>query len=388
MQDNLFLADLSNQSDWMNDLFLILAIGTAIAALIWLLLWLLGMDNDSSEGSGGKTSTASSTGDEVNKEKSEKPDQPAKPAKAEVSGDDFTKLGLSAATIAALNGRGITKYDQIADWKSSEVTGFDADFGASESGVKSAELPWRANALAGGIDLDKVDPKDPAFGIPFEAPSAVDHDALIKADFAGEEVTNDADLGIVYAKGAKASHEDDLKTIKGVGPVISKELNGYGVHCYKQIAAWSDHNVSEFSERLNCFKNRIERDRWIPQAAGFECEGEAVEEFSAASSEEAASVFAADLESGTVKQDDVYGILYAEKPDDVDDLKKIKGVGKVLEGKLNSIGVYRFKQVGVWTEPACKEFAKLLTAFKDRIYRDNWIAQAKGFHNDKYDDKL
>ena len=46
-------------------------------------------------------------------------------------------------------------------------------------------------------------------------------------------------------------------------------------------------------------------------------------------------------------------------PDEIDDLKVISGVGKVLEGKLQGIGVYRFKQVAFWTDSACKEFNKL-----------------------------
>ncbi len=65
----------------------------------------------------------------------------------------------------------------------------------------------------------------------------------------------------------------------------------------------------------------------------------------------------------------------------MDDLKKIKGVAKVLEGKLHGFGVYKFKQIAVWTDSACKEFSKLLT-FKDRIYRDDWISQAKAFHEE------
>jgi predicted flap endonuclease-1-like 5' DNA nuclease len=106
-----------------------------------------------------------------------------------------------------------------------------------------------------------------------------------------------------------------------------------------------------------------------------------------ASAEEAAQMFSAELDSGLVTQDPVFGIIYKEAPSEVDDLKKIKGVAKVLEGKLNGIGVYRFKQVAVWTDAACAEFSKLLT-FKNRIYQDDWIAQAKEFHEGKYDEKL
>lgn len=106
-----------------------------------------------------------------------------------------------------------------------------------------------------------------------------------------------------------------------------------------------------------------------------------------ASEAEAAEQFSEELAEGKVRQDPVYGIVYQEAPETVDDLKKIKGVAKVLEGKLNGVGVYRFKQVAVWTDAACQEFSKMLT-FKDRIYRDDWIAQAKEFHHEKYDEKL
>jgi len=111
-------------------------------------------------------------------------------------------------------------------------------------------------------------------------------------------------------------------------------------------------------------------------------------EFRAASEEEARSLFKKELESGHVLQDPVYGIVYDKAPDDgVDDLKRISGVAQVLEGKLNGIGVYRFKQVAAWTDAACEEFSKLIT-FKDRIYRDNWIAQAKALHKEKYGESL
>lgn len=108
-----------------------------------------------------------------------------------------------------------------------------------------------------------------------------------------------------------------------------------------------------------------------------------------ASEEEARALFADELNTGTVSQDSVYGIIYHKLPAEggSDDLKLIKGVAEVLEGKLNDIGVYRFKQVAVWTDTACEEFSKMLT-FKDRIYRDNWIAQAKDFHEKKYNEKL
>ena len=58
-----------------------------------------------------------------------------------------------------------------------------------------------------------------------------------------------------------------------------------------------------------------------------------------------------------------------------DDLKVISGVGPVLEGKLNDLGVYHFWQIARWSE---KEVAWVdgFLNFKGRIARDEWIKQA------------
>ncbi|MGY8640826.1 MAG: hypothetical protein ACKVJU_07010 [Verrucomicrobiales bacterium] len=277
------------------------------------------------------------------------------------------------------------QYGQIADWSADDVSAVSAKFGESNPGVDFAELPWKANALVNGVDIDSISADDPAFGASHQAAASVDHDGVIASSFSGQDVRNDPDLGVVYNKGAVAAHVDNLREIKGVGPKLSNELNKYGIFCYKQIANWSDYNVAEFSERLNCFKNRIERDRWIPQASAMECSD--LSGIDTATAEEAASAFAGEIASGKAKVDDTHGIIYTSAPDEVDDLKKIKGVAKVLEGKLHGIGVYKFKQIAVWTDAACKEFSKLLT-FKDRVYRDDWISQTKAFHEEQYDEKL
>jgi large subunit ribosomal protein L21 len=59
-----------------------------------------------------------------------------------------------------------------------------------------------------------------------------------------------------------------------------------------------------------------------------------------------------------------------------DDLKKITGVGPVLEGKLNAIGITRFDQIAAFT---AKDLAKVdeLLNFKGRAERDDWTGQAK-----------
>jgi len=76
------------------------------------------------------------------------------------------------------------------------------------------------------------------------------------------------------------------------------------------------------------------------------------------------------------------GVVYATAPTDVDDLKKISGVGPALEDKLNGFGIYTYEQIKKWEAPQIAAFDDLLS-FKGRIERDEWIRQATELDADK-----
>ncbi|NVK35995.1 MAG: 50S ribosomal protein L21 [Rhodobacteraceae bacterium] len=59
-----------------------------------------------------------------------------------------------------------------------------------------------------------------------------------------------------------------------------------------------------------------------------------------------------------------------------DDLKKISGVGPVLEGKLNDLGLTTYEQIVNLTAEEIARVDEVLN-FKGRIERDNWVEQAK-----------
>lgn len=58
-----------------------------------------------------------------------------------------------------------------------------------------------------------------------------------------------------------------------------------------------------------------------------------------------------------------------------DDLKKISGVGPVLEGKLHALGITKYAQVAAFTPEQIAQVDERLS-FKGRIERDNWLEQA------------
>jgi len=60
-----------------------------------------------------------------------------------------------------------------------------------------------------------------------------------------------------------------------------------------------------------------------------------------------------------------------------DNLKKIKGVGPAIEKTLNEIGIFSFQQVADMSEYDIDRVAKRLKGFHSRIYREDWIGQAR-----------
>lgn len=61
-----------------------------------------------------------------------------------------------------------------------------------------------------------------------------------------------------------------------------------------------------------------------------------------------------------------------------DDLSKISGVGPVIVGKLEAMGITTFQQIADFTADDIARIDEELN-FKGRIERDDWVAQAKEF---------
>jgi predicted flap endonuclease-1-like 5' DNA nuclease len=60
----------------------------------------------------------------------------------------------------------------------------------------------------------------------------------------------------------------------------------------------------------------------------------------------------------------------------MDDLKRIRGIGVLIEKKLNSMGVARYEQIAKWTSTDIDRVSHVLD-FKGRIERENWVEQAR-----------
>lgn len=123
------------------------------------------------------------------------------------------------------------------------------------------------NAVAELPNLPKDAPAEPE---PAPAPAPEKKTTLIK-DSKPAPKAEDKPETVEVAAG----EEDDLKRIKGIGPVNEKALNELGIYKFSQIAAWTPANV-DWVEDFMSFPGRIEREDWIAQAKTL-AEGEETE---------------------------------------------------------------------------------------------------------------
>lgn len=71
-----------------------------------------------------------------------------------------------------------------------------------------------------------------------------------------------------------------------------------------------------------------------------------------------------------------------------DDLQVVKGIGPVMESKLNDFGVYSYEQLGRLKKDDIETLATTLGSFPDRIDRDKWVSQSKKLFKKKYGESI
>ena len=82
-------------------------------------------------------------------------------------------------------------------------------------------------------------------------------------------------------------------------------------------------------------------------------------------------------------QEDVDSLLNGDARDN---LKLIKGVGPAIEKTLNEMGILRFSQIAEMSEYDIDRVAHRMKGFRSRIYREDWIGQARDLHDQKTSD--
>lgn len=205
---------------------------------------------------------------------------------------------------------------------------------------------------------------------------------------------------------------DNLQRIAGINAEVERLLNVQGVTRYSQIASWSTSDTARF-DRLLGFEGRIARENWMEQAsilakgeetayardlAGREASPVSSDPSAAAAVPVGAALASIASTAGTgaasspvrsTRDEDLASLRSVRseayrggEPAPLssgrgpDDLKRIRGVGVLIEKKLNALGVMRYEQVANWTAADIERFSEKLD-FKGRIERENWVEQAR-----------
>lgn len=191
-----------------------------------------------------------------------------------------------------------------------------------------------------------------------------------------------------------------------IEPVDADSLPDGGDASNEPIAMTSSHDtveiqdqIDETSASVNDFVEPIEAEDLEPVAGdtGFDevfsdDEGEDDEADEADSDDEFDAVFSGNGSEPPITAPPIdMEAVEAEEPDtndgqgddDRDDLKMIKGIGPSIERTLNDLGVYRFHQIAEMSEYEIDRVAQQLKGFRSRIYREDWIGQARDLQYQK-----
>lgn len=227
----------------------------------------------------------------------------------------------------------------------------------------------------------------------------------------------------------RGGYADDLQQIDGINAEIEKLLNEQGVTRIAQIAGWPPEEEQRLDRMLGGM-NRIRRENWVGQArriSGFsEIEDRPVHDQEAAPNAASAEPVADDSPTEEVTTSDVAApVGDASDPNDAptetrasesnvlplgnaastarsnvstfrsvrsnallgdkpsidpsgpgDDLKRIRGIGVLIEKRLRAMGYTSYEQIGSWTQSDVDRVNQKLD-FRGRIERENWIEQAR-----------
>jgi len=292
--------------------------------------------------------------------------------------DDLTRIrGIDATVQSKLRELGIRHFAQLAALNAADVKTLNETFGFSAR-VEQENWLGQAKILATGGETyysRRIERSQQAQVVAEPAPATVEP----------APAPTPADGG----------PNDDLTRIRGIDAAVQGRLQEIGIRRFAQIAALKAADVKSLNEALG-FNGRIEQENWLGQAQILATGGETYYsrrldrgegELAAtapvepsADASPATAVAPSDVASlRSVRSEALVGseAARAARPArETDDLKRIRGIGVLIEKKLNSLGIIHFEQVANWTGADIERISNILD-FKGRIERENWIEQAR-----------
>jgi len=282
---------------------------------------------------------------------------------------------------------------------------------ASTGGAAGVVADVAVAAITAVAPAAKVSTPDVSERAAFAAGRMEEPAAQAKASL--EAVTAPNLAPAVAVRPAAPATRDNLQRISGIDGEIETALAGHGATRYSQIAHWSPADVARLEAQL-ATNGRIGRENWIEQAqilnrggdTAFSRDYDRRAHDGAASLPRPAKLADAIRENAgkaggeAARRSDI-GVLRSVRSEayqnadpgpeaaqragyqtrvpraaQPDDLKRIRGIGVLIEKKLNSMGIVTYEQIANWTAEEIGRVSQSLD-FKGRIERENWVEQAR-----------
>lgn len=326
------------------------------------------------------------------------------------SADDLTRIqSISPELVGALAGAGVTRFGDIASWSADDVARIGEKLNirariARENWIEQAQILAKGQETSYSRRHGRGETAVPP-------PQSVGARPVARAAPVAGPV---ASARTVSQAAPAASPGDDLQRIRGVTAELARTLNQHGVTRFAEIASWTAGDVQRFDGLLGA-PGRIAHGNWIEQAqilakgslTSFARQAEAQSRtapqrptepepprptrLADAIKEQAQRPALESRASRTdmaglrsVRSEALVGDTAQEGGRSAlsrtgagsDDLKRIRGIGVLIEKKLNSLGIARYEQIANWTGADIDRMSQLLD-FRGRIERENWVEQAR-----------
>lgn len=294
--------------------------------------------------------------------------------------DDLTRIrGLDVVMQKRLKELGIRRFQELAALTAADVKGLNETLGL-KGRIEQENWLGQAQILATGRETYYSRRVDRGLPVPeFTAPAALAPAATAQPASAPRP----AEPGTLPRSSAPRGPSDDLKRIRGIGVLIEKKLNELGIRHFQELATLNATDVATLSDRLG-IPGRIEQENWLGQAQILATGGETY--YSRRLGRDVPIPAAPEpqptADVGYLRSVRSEALLSPDAPrsprarGETDDLKRIRGIGILIEKKLNSLGITYYEQVANWTGADIERISRILD-FKGRIERENWIEQAR-----------
>ncbi|RMF03605.1 MAG: hypothetical protein D6772_01910 [Bacteroidetes bacterium] len=189
-----------------------------------------------------------------------------------------------------------------------------------------------------------------------------------------------AEKTVLYDKIIVAERaQDDLTQIDGLGSFYAKKLNSIGVFTFEEIANWDERRIAEVTKAIGYIPGRIEKDRWVEQAAVLAAAKERAMEEGSTEAQDGADTYEAVAFSRETAAASSTSQTLAVSPEGKQptDLKIVEGIGPKIEEVLKAAGITDWATLAATGPGQLKE---ILEEAGDRFRMHNpytWPLQAR-----------